>query len=378
MQRAGRDPESSHPGMAAASPSHQEREPPVNTRPMTLSVIVPVYNTAPYLRQCLDSLVAQTFQDLEIVVVDDGSIDDSPRIAAEYAEAHGSVTVIRKPNRGLADARNCGVAAAAGEYVGFVDSDDYVSPVMFERMCDRARTTDADIVVCRMMGFDPESGAEIPYTEGALAGYGVGLKDSPYLLVTTSPSACNKIFRRTLFAGNDLSFPVGLSFEDLATTYSLFAHANRIEKVEEYLYFYRKARGGSIMSTYGEHYEDLVRALEIMHERFSADGLLETFREPILELTLVQLILGRYADFFPYGPKSAKSAYIDSVFEYLDRYFPGWTRDRLVERVCETWWRRAISTHRLALKLYAALPPRVALSLSRRLHMFWSGPAEPG
>lgn len=354
--------------------SHPRDGVPMPARPPMLSVIVPVFNTAAYLRQCLDSLVAQTFQDLEIVVVDDGSTDDSPRILAEYAAAHRSVTVIRKPNGGLADARNRGVAAASGDYVGFVDSDDYVSPVMFEFMCGRARATGADIVVCRMMGFDPESGSEIPYTEGALSGYGAGLRDSPDLLVTTSPSACDKIFRRTLFAGNDLPFPVGLSFEDLATTYPLFARANRIEKVDEFLYFYRRARSGSIMSTYGRHYEDLVRALEIMYDRFSADGQLETFRGPILELTLVQLIIGRYADFFPYAPMSAKSAYIDSVFEHMDRFFPGWTRDRLVDRVCGTWWRRTISTHRLLLKLYAALPSRVALSLSRRLRMFWTVP----
>jgi glycosyltransferase involved in cell wall biosynthesis len=341
-------------------------------RPPALSVIVPVFNTAPYLRQCMDSLMAQSFRDFEVVVVDDGSTDDSPRILAEYVEAHDSVSVIRKPNGGLADARNHGIAAARGEYIGFVDSDDYVSPVMFERMCGRARTTDADIVACQMMGFDPKSGAECPYVEGPRSGFGVSLKDSPFLLVTTSPSACNKIFRRTLFAGNGLSFPVGLSFEDLATTYSLFARANRIEKVEEFLYFYRQARSGSIMSDYGRRYEDLARALEIMYERFSADGLFETFREPILELTLVQLILGRYADFFPYAPMSAKSAYIDGVFKHLDRHFPGWRRDRVVERACLTWWRRAISTHRFLLKLYAALPPRAALSLSRRLRMFWT------
>jgi len=356
--------------------SPEEHGRPAPPRPPALSVIVPVYNTAPFLRQCLDSLLEQSFKDLEIVVVDDGSTDESPQILAGYAEAHNALTVIRKPNGGLADARNVGVAAARGEYVGFVDSDDHVSPAMFERMCGCAKTTDSDIVVCRMMGFDAASGVESPYEEGPRSGFGADLKSSPFLLVTTSPSVCNKVFRRSLFTENDLCFPVGISFEDLATTYSLFAHANRIEKLDEFLYSYRRGRGGSIMSTYGRHYEDLVRALEIMYERFSADGLLETFREPILELTLVQLILGRYADFFPYTPMRTKAAYIDSVFRHLDRYFPGWRRDRLVGRVCVTWWRRAISTHPVLLKLYAALPARAALSLSRRLDMFWSGQTE--
>ena len=363
-------------GQTSASRDTGEHSQPVPPHPPTLSVIVPVYNTAPFLCECLNSLLAQSLQDIEIVIVDDGSTDDSPRILAGYATTHAAVTVIRKPNGGLADARNVGVAAAQGEYVGFVDSDDHVSPAMFERMCGCAKTTGSDIVVCRMMGFDAASGIESPYDEGPRSGFGTDLKSNPFLLVTTSPSVCNKVFRRSLFTENDLCFPVGISFEDLATTYSLFAHANRIEKLDEFLYFYRRGRGGSIMSTYGRHYEDLVRALEIMYDRFSADGLLETFREPILELTLVQLILGRYADFFPYTPMRIKAAYIDSVFRHLDRHFPGWRRDRLVGRVCVTWWRRGISTHPVLLKLYAALPARAALSLSRRLGMFWSGQTE--
>ena len=341
-------------------------------RPTTLSVVVPVYNTAPYLRQCMDSLIAQSFQGLEIVVVDDGSTDDSPQIIAEYARVNDSVVVIHKPNGGLADARNHGIMAASGEYIGFVDSDDYVSPAMFEHMCGCARATNADVVVCQMMGFDPESGAEYPYAEGPLAGFGVNLRENPSLLVSCSPSVCNKIFRTRLFTEHGLYFPVGLSFEDLATTYSLFAHANRIEKVEEFLYFYRRARSGSIMSSYGRHYEQLARALEIMYERFSADGLFETFRDPIMEVAFAHLVLGRYADFFPYAPRATKSAYVDSVFEHLDRHFPGWKRSSLLERVCTGWWQRTISTHSFLLKLYSALPPRVALSLSRRLRMFWT------
>ena len=343
-----------------------------------VSVIVPVFNTAPYLRQCMDSLVAQTFRDFEAIVVDDGSTDDSSSIVAEYAEKHGWVTVISKPNGGLADARNCGMRAAGGDYLSFVDSDDYVSPVMLERCYSRARATDADIVVCQMMGFDPETGAQIPYVEGPASAFGGSLEQNPTLLVTASPSACNKIFRRRLFADNGLTFPVGLSFEDLATTYSLFAHANRIDKVEEFLYFYRRARIGSITNTFDRRYLDLVRVLDILQERFSADGLAVTFRDALLELTLVQLVLGRYADFFPYGSASAKRAYIGSAFAHLDRYFPGWRRDPLVRRVCKTWWRHAISTSGPLLRLYCALPTRVGLSLSRKLHMFWSGDTELG
>ena len=103
-------------------------------------------------------------------------------------------------------------------------------------------------------------------------------------------------------------FPEGLLFEDLATVYPLFARANRIEKVDEFLYFYRRARVGSTMSSYGRHFEQLPRALEIMYERFSAAGPFKVLREPILEVAVVHLLLGRYADFFPYAPFAIRRA----------------------------------------------------------------------
>ena len=347
----------------------------VERTPM-LSVIVSVYNTELYLRQCMDSLVSQTFADMELVVVDDGSTDSSPAIIAEYAGAHpGKIAVVRKANGGLADARNAGIAAARGEYVGFVDGDDYVSHVMFQRLCDCARESDSDIVVCRMMGFDPDSGEQYPYLEGHPEDFGVSLRENPALLVECSPSVCDKIFRATLFHGGELKFPVGLAFEDLATTYSLLARANRIDKVEEYLYFYRRSRTGSIMSSYGGHYEQLIDTLEIMYARFASDGLFETFREPIERVALEQLILGRYADFFLHAPMSIKFAYVDRVFAHLDRHFPGWKRGPVLASMCTSWWLRTVSTHRLVLKLYTALPSRVALSLGWRLRMFASGRA---
>jgi glycosyltransferase involved in cell wall biosynthesis len=337
-----------------------------------LSVIVPVYDTAAYLRQCMDSLLAQTFDDLEIIVVDDGSTDDSPRIIADYARENAGVVVVRKPNGGLADARNHGIGAARGEYVGFVDSDDYVSPDMYALMCERARATDADVVVCGMTGVDASGHAECAYDEGPASAFGVCLAESPSLIVTCGPSACDKIFRTRLFTERRLSFPVGTAFEDLATTYSLFAHANRIEKVDEPLYFYRRARSGSITGSYDRRYEQLAGALETMYGRFASDGMFDTFREPILEMAFAHLILGRYADFFPYASPSAKTAYIDGAFEHLGRYFPGWRRDPVVRGACTSWWQYAVSTRPGLLKLYAAIPPRPALSLSRRLHMFWT------
>ena len=338
-----------------------------------VSIIVPVYNTAPYLRQCLSSLVDQSLCDIEIILVDDGSTDESLQILAECAKAHDNVVLVPATHGGPAATRNRGIAAACGEYLAFVDSDDYVSPEMFERLTQRADSTDADIVICSMMGFDDATGEEYPYPEGSSGGFGVALAENPSLMVEVSPSPCNKIFRRTLLAGLDPVFPTDLLFEDLATTYLLFSRANRLEKVERFLYFYRRTRSGSTMSSHDRRFEQLPSALEVMYGRFAADGRFESLREVILEVAIAHLIAGRYADFFPYAPRATTSSYIDSAFSHLDRYFPGWTRDQATRRACPGWWLRTITTHRMLLKAFAALPPRLALALTRRLRMFWTG-----
>ena len=99
-----------------------------------ISVIVPVYNVEPYLKQCLDSIIAQTYTNMEIIIVDDGSPDNCPAICDLYAKADNRIKVIHKENGGLSSARNAGLEIAAGEYIGYIDSDDYIAPGMFEKM----------------------------------------------------------------------------------------------------------------------------------------------------------------------------------------------------------------------------------------------------
>ena len=113
-----------------------------------ISVIVPVYNVEPYLRKCLDSIVNQTYRDFEILIIDDGSTDGSGRICDEYAEKDSRIKVFHTENRGLSCARNLGLAEAKGEWIGFVDSDDWIEPDMYEVLIRRAEETGADVVEC--------------------------------------------------------------------------------------------------------------------------------------------------------------------------------------------------------------------------------------
>ena len=124
-----------------------------------VSVIVPVYNAEKYLRECVDSILGQTLSDIELILVDDGSTDSSPAICDRYAEQDARVQVIHKPNGRAASARNAGLRAASGDYVAFVDSDDWVSPKMYEKMLD----TGADVTLCDYVRFQGKT--ETPFTQ---------------------------------------------------------------------------------------------------------------------------------------------------------------------------------------------------------------------
>lgn len=113
-----------------------------------VSVIVPVYNVENYIRKCLDSIISQTLKDIEIILVDDGSEDNSGKICDEYAEKDSRIIVIHQKNNGLSNARNTGLNIASGEYIGFVDSDDYIKSEMYSEMYQTAEKTDADMVLC--------------------------------------------------------------------------------------------------------------------------------------------------------------------------------------------------------------------------------------
>ena len=131
-----------------------------------VSVIVPIYNAAAYLHECVDSILAQTVTDLEVILVDDGSTDESPAICDEYEKADTRVRVIHKPNGRAASARNAGLAVASGEYVAFVDADDWIDPAMYGKMAAQ----NADVCLCDYVRFDGEK--EYPFTQpNVAAGY---------------------------------------------------------------------------------------------------------------------------------------------------------------------------------------------------------------
>lgn len=218
-----------------------------------VSVIVPVYNVEEYLRQCLDSLVHQTLDDLEIIVVDDGSTDGSLSIARQYAEKHANLRVISQGNQGLSGARNTGMKHAAGEYVGFLDSDDWAGLDMFQSLYERAVEDRAELVIAdakvvredlRTVDafFDRAAWDELPvrYKNGPFR-----INEEPRALLL-EPAAWKRLYKRSFLDRLSFQFASGLIFEDVPAHFQLLLAADAISLLDKPVCFYRMGRPGKI------------------------------------------------------------------------------------------------------------------------------------
>ena len=182
-----------------------------------ISVIIPVYNVEPYLRKCLDSVVNQTYKDLEILIIDDGSTDGSGAICDEYGNIDSRIRVFHTENKGLSCARNLGLDEAQGEWIGFVDSDDWIEPDMYEVLIDRAQETGADVVECGVFWEYPEKTVEHVRNELSMSGMDAVKK---LLHRELYNAVWNKLWKFQCFA--HIRFPAGRICEDIATTYLVF------------------------------------------------------------------------------------------------------------------------------------------------------------
>ena len=209
-----------------------------------LSIIVPVYKVENYLQKCIDSILAQTFTDFELILVDDGSPDNCPALCDAAAAKDARIRVLHQKNGGLSAARNAGLDVARGEWIGFVDSDDYIAPEMYEILYKAVQSTGADLALCDYVKVD-ETGALCTQTHVAVPQKsltGRELLQKAYW--TTVQIACNKLYHRTIFA--QLRYPVGKLNEDFFVIPEICLNTQKAVVVPDVLYYYVQ-RGDSIM-----------------------------------------------------------------------------------------------------------------------------------
>lgn len=211
-----------------------------------ISVIVPVYKAEAYLRKCLDSIAGQTYRNLEIILVDDGSPDNCGAICDEYAARDGRFVVIHQENGGVSTARNAGLAAATGDWIGWVDSDDWIEADMFEYLLTNALEYDADIAVCGRYEVYGKKKTLRSFQKTECLDRLSGLK----LLLENDLMQnylWDKLWRRELF--QSIFFPVGRTFEDIAVMHRLFERADRVLCLPEAKYYYLQRENSIVASS---------------------------------------------------------------------------------------------------------------------------------
>lgn len=210
-----------------------------------ISVIVPIYNVEKYLERCVESIINQTYKNLEIILVDDGSPDNCPQMCDDYAKKDSRIKVVHKKNGGLSDARNAGMKVATGEYVSFIDSDDYISLDFYETLLQTMIDNDSDIVECSVVKFYEDNNFDEYSDDLKVTNY-----DTLYALdglINENPfkqHVWNKLYKSNIAL--DIPYAVGKLNEDEFWTYQVFGKAKKVTRINKTMYYYFQ-RGSSIM-----------------------------------------------------------------------------------------------------------------------------------
>ena len=238
---------------------------------ISVSVIVPAFNMELFIEECLRSLLEQTVDRLEVIVVDDGSTDRTCQIVESLTPPDGkSLRLISQPNGGLSSARNAGMKAAQGRWIGFVDADDWVASTMYSVLLSEAESAGADIAIARNLRVDPTTGWQEPSLDIGrwnefIASYGrrVNPRSCPDLFLLDH-SPCKRLYRWEFLERAGFAFAEGLVFEDLISSFQLLCKASSVVLIDEALYFYRVGHQGQITGRTGHSLLDAVPAFNMI------------------------------------------------------------------------------------------------------------------
>ena len=201
-----------------------------------ISVIVPIYNMEKKLKRCLDSLVNQTFKNIEIILINDGSTDKSEKIIEEYSKKYKNIKVISRKNKGISYSRNEGIKKATGKYLAFVDSDDYINLDMYEKLYNKIEKENADIVICNYNKFYSSNPNKFEKVNIAKKCKITNLSDNPSMIYNIEYAPWNKLYNKKLW--DSVEFPINVKYEDLEAVLKVFLRSNKIVYLNEYLYNY--------------------------------------------------------------------------------------------------------------------------------------------
>lgn len=289
-----------------------------------VSVIVPIYNVEKYLEKCINSLLSQTLEDIQIILVNDGSKDNSGNIAKEYEKNNKNrIIYVEKENGGLSDARNYGLKYATGDFIAFLDSDDYIEKNAYEEMYNKAIEENADYVECDFIWEFPNKirvDKQYPY------------KNKKEMLSFVRVVAWNKLIKRQLIIDNNLEFPKGLRYEDVEFTYKLIPFINKFANVDKPFIHYVQ-REGSIANVQNERTAEIFTVLDNVIEFYKKNNIYEEYRDELEYNYARYLLCSSLKRMCKIKDKTIREKLLTASWERLNLNFPNWKENVILKTV---------------------------------------------
>lgn len=310
-----------------------------------VSIIVPFYNVENYIEKCLQSLVNQTLEDIEILLVNDGSKDKTEAIAKQFVEKYpNKIIYLEKENGGLSDARNYAIPHAKGEYIAFLDSDDYVEINMYEEMYNKAKKEDLDYVECDFLW---------EYPDKTLESKGKQYSNRKEMFIHTRVVAWNKLIKREIVQDNHLEFPKGYRYEDVEFFYKLLPFIHHYGIVQKPFIHYVQ-RENSISNVQNTRTKEIIDVLGHVMEYYKANNLFEEYKEEIEYIYARYILCSSMLRMVMIENKKERKEIINFAWKSLNTQFPNWKKNPyLKDKGLKNLYMRSVND--VTLKVYTSL-----------------------
>ncbi len=290
---------------------------------MKISTIIPVYNTSKYLKKCIDSIINQSigFQNIELIMINDGSTDNSEQIIKEYQSRYDNIKYIYQKNSGQASARNKGLDIATGEYISFVDSDDWIDQDMYVELYHSAISANYDIVTCDYTFIKGDKKEYVSFDF---------IPDSNKNFIVMNTGPCNMIIKKAFLETEKFEFPVGIIYEDLASIPSLGIDANIMHLKQSFYNYLVRENSTMNKKSYSSKMEDIFLSLENLYTIFQTKDSKNDYREELEFLYIRRLMMSASLRFISYGDPNQC---IKRIKKEIQLKFPNWRKNKYYRKL---------------------------------------------
>lgn len=294
-----------------------------------VSVIVPVYNTEKYLKQCLDSLISQTLKEIQIVIINDGSTDSSANIIQQYHDKYPEkIVAVTKENGGQGTARNLGLQYCTGEYIGFMDSDDYARSDMYEKLYNVAKRDNADYAACAYTEFYTENEHTKIISEYKAA---PPCKETKKLFFDAEVAPWLHLYKREKVIDNGVRFPEGVIHEDTAFYTNLIPYIKTLAQVEEPLVMHRKHKGSTVGTMTYEKAAQIFPVIDDINGWYESNGFNEEYGEEKDYFCVRILLCSSVERIARVKGKANRKKLIAETMEYIKRNYPEYRKNKYLK-----------------------------------------------